>query len=672
MSSHRAPARSGIPAGRAAAAGVQVPRSDAIRTFNSLDCPGAPRRSRGSSSAPSRILLPRRNGKLAVAKAEDCPAGLSPCMRIIARVSFEKKVCVHLINSIHIDPSKVRSLPELASEVKDQLKSSTRKFEKLKTTVSNLVKYTKDLRGFIDVELLEKKASSFNPNMDVVRSLRLVKYILSTMIYLTKGDEKYVESMKPDEEFFKTRPGLSEIVKTKKDVDTVLLSLYNEPPRKFIADYSPLYDIKGLLEEILVTKSRRVSPMGSHSFYTQSRQFEESMCMLTGAVLRLLFNVEESDTDMDIMQYFVKSNRSKPVRLKRVFADDVRRVHKKIDHSLFLLNEAANCVLQETEKDPSFIQQILNQSYLANVRESSKGVLKDADALVVLLDGLSGLKTEIIHLCWTIREKTSEATRRMNALMDSSAYRDLLLLSRDMKEVGNVFFAHLHDVYGFFAALAAQNKVGLVEFLNRLDESFTSHFSLIDDYLTFLPGFEKKLDSFRKSYGQLTLIEEGRSEFYRTIIHEVSQVYMNFTTSVERGKIFHRYLALYEDLDLLFDPLYGDKIRNITGPIIELRETFPPESKFNLARFIGTSHANSDVMRNSYRKIMRVQLCAEAILGFYGNLLENGRYMFDAAAVRQESAMMRCHLDEVVKYCDAHDEVHEEKETGAQLTNAQH
>jgi hypothetical protein len=579
---------------------------------------------------------------------------------------------VHLINSIHIDPSKARSYPELASEIKDQLKSSTKKFEKLKTTVSNLVRYTKDLRGFIDVDLLEKKASRFNPNMDVVRSLRLVKYILSTMIYLTKGDEKYIESMKPDEEFFQTRPRLSEIVRTKKDVDTVLLSLYNELPRKFIADYSPLYDIKGLLEEILVTKSKRTSPMDSHSFHTQSRQFEESMYMLTGAVLRLLFNVEESDTDMDIMQYFIKSKRSKPVRLKRVFADDVRRVHEKIDHSLFLLKEAANCVLQETEKDPSFIQQILNQSYIANVRESSKGVLKDADALDSLLDGLSKLKTDIIHLCWTIKDKTSEATRKLNALMDSSAYRDLLLLSRDMKEVGNVFFAHLQDVYGFFAALAAQNKVSLIELLHRLDESFTSHFSLIDEYLKFLPGFEKKLDSFRKSYGQLTLIEEGRSEFYRTIIHEISQVYMNFTISVERGKLFHKHLALYEDLDLLFDPLYGDKIHNITDPIIELRETFPPESKFNLVRFVGTERINPDAMRNSYRQIMRVQLCAEAILGFYGNLLENGRYMFDTAAVRQESATMRRHLNEIVKYCDTYNEVHEEKDVAAQSGKAQH
>jgi hypothetical protein len=567
---------------------------------------------------------------------------------------------VHLINSIHIDPSKTRNYPELASDVKDQLKSSTRKFDKLKTTVSNLVKYTKDLRGFVDVDLLEKKASRFNPNMDVVRSLRLVKYILSTMIYLTKGDEKFIDSMKPDEDFFKTRPRLSEVVRTKKDVDTVLLSLYNELPRKFIADYSPLFEIKGLLEEILVTKSRHTLPMDSHSFHTQCRQFEESMYMLTGAVLRLLFNVEESDTDMDIMQYFIKSRRNKPVRLKRVFADDVRRVHKKIDHSLFLLKEAANCVLQETEKDPSFIQQVLNQSYLANVHGNSKGMLKDVDALDSLLDGLSRLKTDSIHLCWTLRDKTGEATHQMNALMDSSAYRDLLLLSRDMKEVGNLFFAHLQHVYGFFAALAAQNKVTLIALLDRLDGSLTSHFSLIDDYLAFLPRFEKKLDSFRRSYGQLTLIEEGRSEYYRTIIHEISQVSMNFTTSIERGKIFHAHLALYEDMDLLFDPLYGDKIRNITDPIIGLRETFPPESRFNLARFVGTNPVNPDAMRNSYRKIMRVQLCAEAILAFYGNLLENGRYTFDAAAVKEESATMRRHLSEIVKYCDAHEEVHGE------------
>ena len=577
---------------------------------------------------------------------------------------------MHLINSIHVDPSKARSYPELASEIKDQLTSSTRRFEKLKTTVSNLVKYTKDIRGFIDVDLLEKRANRFNPNMDVVRSLRLVKYILSTMIYLTKGDEKYMENMKPDEEFFKTRPQLSEIVRTRKDIDTVLLSLYNELPRKFITDYSPHYDIKGLLEEILVTKSRRKSLMESHSFQTQSRQFEESMYMLTGAVLRLLFNVEESDTDMDIMLYFIKSKKNKPVRLKRVFADDVRRVHKKIDHSLFLLKEATNYVLQETEKDPSFIQQILNQSYIANVLEGSKGVLKNVDALDSLLDGLSKLKTDMIHLCWTMKDKTSEQTRTLNKLMDSSAYRDLLLLSRDMKEVGNAFFAHLQDVCGFFAALAAQNKVSMAELLDRLEESFTSHFSTIDDYLKFIPGFEKKLDSFRKSYGQLTLIEEGRSELYQTIIHETSQVYMNFTTSTERGKIFHKHLVSYEDFDLLFDPLYGDKIKNITDPIIELRETFPPESKFNLLRFVGTDSINPDAMRNSYRKIMRVQLCADAILDFYGNLLENDKYMFDTAAVRQESANMRHHLNEIVKYCSIYDDVHGEKDGAEQSPEA--
>jgi hypothetical protein len=577
---------------------------------------------------------------------------------------------VHLINSIHVDPSKLRSYPELASGIKDQLKSSTKRFEKLKTTVSNLVNYTRDIRGFIDVDLLEKKANRFNPNMDVVRSLRLVKYILSTLIYLTKGDERYIENLKPDEEFFKTRPQLSEIVRTRKDVDTVLLSLYNELPRKFIADYSPHYDIKGLLEEILVTKSRRTSLMESHPFQTQSRQFEESMYMLTGAVLRLLFNVEESETDMDIMLYFIKSKGSKPVRLKRVFADDVRRVHKKVDHSLFLLKEATNYVLEETEKDPSFIQQVLNQSYIANVLESSKGVLKSVDALDSLLDGLSKLKTDMMHLCLTMKDKTSEKTRRLNAMMESTAYRDLLLLSRDMKEVGNEFFSRLQDVYGFFAALAAQNKISMVELLDRLEESITSHFSSIDDYLTFIPGFEKKLDSFRKSYGQLTLIEEGRSEFYRTIIHEISQVYMNFTTSVERGKIFHTHLASLEDFDLLFDPLYGDKIKSITDPIIELRETFPPESKFNLVRFVGTERINPDAMKNSHRKIMRVQLCADAILDFYGNLLENGKYMFDAAAVKLESANMRHHLNEIVKYCGAYDDVHGEMDGAEKSTKA--
>ncbi len=157
--------------------------------------------------------------------------------------------------------------------------------------------------------------------------------------------------------------------------------------------------------------------------------------------------------------------------------------------------------------------------------------------------------------------------------------------------------------------------------------------------------------AFRKDYGQLTLIEGGQSDFYRTVIHEVSQVSINFTTSTERGRMLARHLESLEEIDLLFDPLYGDKIRNITGPIMRLHETFPVQSRFNLGRFTGHEYRDPDLMSTSYRKIMRIGLCAEAILGFYGNLLDNGRYMFDVSAVSGESSAVREHLAGIVRYC---------------------
>ncbi len=110
------------------------------------------------------------------------------------------------------------------------------------------MEYTRDLRGFVDVDLLEEKASRYKPNMAVVRSLRLTKYVLATLIYLTKGDPKYIDDLKPAKEFFEKHPHLAAIRTSRKDVDTVLLALYNELPRKFVADTSPRYRIKALLE----------------------------------------------------------------------------------------------------------------------------------------------------------------------------------------------------------------------------------------------------------------------------------------------------------------------------------------------------------------------------------------------------------------------------------------
>ncbi len=128
------------------------------------------------------------------------------------------------------------------------------------------------------------------------------------------------------------------------------------------------------------------------------------MCTLTGAVLRLLFNVKEVDTDLDVMLFFVKSKGRKPVRLKRVFPDDVRSVHQKIDHSLFLLREAANYVLDATGKDPSFIQQILNQTFRESVLDSCHALRKELDAFDLVLAELGRLKADTVHLCWDLRD----------------------------------------------------------------------------------------------------------------------------------------------------------------------------------------------------------------------------------------------------------------------------
>lgn len=567
---------------------------------------------------------------------------------------YGKSVRVHLINSIHVDPATAESYPDFEKDVREQLEASTRKFDKLKTTISNLVRFTQDIRGYVDVDLLEDKANRARPNMDVVRSLRLTKYILSTLIYLTKGDAKLVEDMKPDQSFFERRPNLAEVVRTGTDVDTVLLALYNESPRKFVTDYDPRYAIPALLKRVLSTKTTHQALLGSHFHHVHSRQFEESMYLLTGAVLRLLFNVEDADTDMDIMLYVVRSRGGKPVRLKRVFGDDVKMVHRKIDHSLFLLKEAATYVLQETQKDSSFIQQILNQSFVLNVLEGAKGVMRNLDRLDSLLAGMSRLEAHGLRLCARIKSETGTCVDQLNGMMNSDLYRELVLLARDMKESGSRFFSLLQSIYGFYVGLAVRNKIGMGELLDRLERTLASHFTTISTYIGSVTGFEKQLGAFRQGHGMYTLIEEGRSEFYKTLIHEVSQVSISFTTSTERGKLFLRHLKSFEDFDLLYDPLHGDRIKSITEPIITMRETFPPESKFSLSRFVDLQNPDPDAMRNSYRKVMRIRLYAEAILEFYGSPLEDGRYLFDPAAVRKESAAAREHLKAIIGYCKEH------------------
>jgi len=557
---------------------------------------------------------------------------------------------VRLINSIQIDPAKISSYPELERELRGQLDSSTRKFERLKSTISNLVEYTRDIRGFVDVDLLEHKAGRYKPNMAVVRSLRLVKYALATLIHLTKGDPTYLDGMRPASEFFDRRPQLGSLLAARKDVDTVLLALYNEPPRKFVADTDPRYRITGLLEEILDTGARRLPRGGSVFHEVHGRQFEESMCAVTGAVLRLLFNVQEVDTDLDVMLYLVKTKGEKPVRMKRVFADDVRGVHQKIDHALFLLREAANYVLAATGQDPSFIQTILNQTFVESVLDGCRALTKELDTFDILLAELGRLKADTMHLWWNLRDAALPEVRALNGMMDSPAYRDLLLLARDMKEVGETFFARLQRLFGHFADLAARERIGMQELLDRLELSLNAQFLAIERYLDFLPGLEKKLDAFRRDFGQLTLVEGGQSEFYRTIIHEVSQVGINLSTSAERGKIFRRHLGAYEELDLLFDALYGDKLRNIAEPILRLHETFPPQSVFNLGRLTNHEYRNAEIVKASYRKIVRIGMCADAILDFYGNLLESGKYLFDVTAAKDQSALVRRHLESIARH----------------------
>ena len=572
-------------------------------------------------------------------------------------MAIGKSTRVHLINSIRVDPARAESYPDFEADLRRQLASSARRFEKLKTMIAHLVRFTTDIRGVIDVDLLEERAGRIRPNMDVVRSLRLVKYILSTLIYLLKGDEKYVEDLKPGEAFFRARPRLADAVRTGADVDTVLLALYNESPRKHVADTDPRYGIRSLLKEILTARSGGRPPGGDLFFRVHATQFEEGMYRLTGGVLRLLFNVEEVETDMDIMLYLVRTGGRRPVRMKRVFADDVRTVHAAVDHVLFLLQEAARYVLEETRKDASFIQQILSASYVANVLHAARSVLKGLDTLDAHLGGMRRLESRM-RISRSIREHTAEATDTMNQMMNGDAYRELLLLSRDMKECGALFFMHLQSVYGFYAALATRNRMGFFELLDRLEGSLRSHFATITRYLRSVPGLQARLDAFRRNYATITMIEEGRSDLYRTIIHEVSQVAINFTTSTERGKLFRRRLKAYEDFDLLYDPLYGDRIRAITDPIIRMRDTFPAQSRFNLGRFIGREKIDPDAMRASYRKIMRIRMFADAILAFHGSLRDTGAYAFDPAVVSGESAQVRRHLMAISGYCREYQAAH--------------
>jgi hypothetical protein len=44
---------------------------------------------------------------------------------------------------------------------------------------------------------------------------------------------------------------------------------------------------------------------------------------------------------------------------------------------------------------------------------------------------------------------------------------------------------------------------------------------------------------------------------------------------------------------------------------------------------------------------------ADAVLEFYGNLLENGKYLFDVTAVKDEAALARSHLESIARHAAA-------------------
>jgi hypothetical protein len=71
---------------------------------------------------------------------------------------------------------------------------------------------------------------------------------------------------------------------------------------------------------------------------------------------------------------------------------------------------------------------------------------------------------------------------------------------------------------------------------------------------------------------------------------------------------------------------------------------------FSLGRFTGHEYGDAGIMKTSYRMIVRIGMYADAILDFYGNLLENGKYLFDVTAVKDEAARARGHLEGIARH----------------------
>ncbi|MBW8003605.1 MAG: hypothetical protein FVQ80_16600 [Planctomycetes bacterium] len=433
--------------------------------------------------------------------------------------------------------------------------------------------------------------------------------------------------------------------------DPVLLALYNEPLGKFVTDNNPQYRFVSLLSEILLAPEQENVVEDYAGFYHYKQQFDESIRVLVRSILCTLFYIAGSDNDKDIMRFFDESNEDKKMVLKRIIRDDANYINSKVDHSLRILKDASNYILTETKKDPSFIQKLLNKSYLENLLSDTALLHTRLKTMQSFVKRMRVIKDKLIGISYRVLDNTSEGIDELNKMMNSSAYQQLLLLVRDANSEGDQFFKHFQQVFGFFADYANSKKAAFAEALDNLEKNMTNGFRAVEVYLKIVPKMAEKLEDYRKNYSHVTLIEEGMSEFYKGLIHRISQIYVDFFPSQERGKIVYKHEKELDELLLIYKPMYGDRIRGITDPIIDNNNLFQGNSEYNLTRYIAKDDKkrDPDAIYHYYKEILMIRSCAKALADFYGSLLDDNT-SFDVTGLEDEIRAVMKRLKAIYNY----------------------
>ncbi|MBW8003604.1 MAG: hypothetical protein FVQ80_16595 [Planctomycetes bacterium] len=119
------------------------------------------------------------------------------------KATGSKDNVVHVINSINISSLGTKDLAEVEAIIKEKVNASIKLYEQLKVLITMLVKYTQSFASRPQsVDSLERITRRRSVNPDVLRTIRLVQYILAITIYLVKGDDRLLKEMKPAEVFF--------------------------------------------------------------------------------------------------------------------------------------------------------------------------------------------------------------------------------------------------------------------------------------------------------------------------------------------------------------------------------------------------------------------------------------------------------------------------------------